>query len=120
MRDLQGLQLLLAAATGCMSGRTTSARPWHTLHARGMGSRSLARKLSSWRQFYDWLQQQQPSGSIPAWACAPKQDKPLPKALPVDGTAALLEHIPHEETLSLRDRALFELMYPPACACPKR
>jgi integrase/recombinase XerC len=29
----------------------------------------------------------------------------------VDGTAALLEHIPPEETLSLRDRALFELMY---------
>ncbi|WP_062790566.1 tyrosine recombinase XerC [Aquitalea pelogenes] len=112
VRDLQGLQLLLGSRDILQAQADDIRKAMATLHARGLGSRSLARKLSSWRQFYDWLQQKQAIGINPCLGLrAPKQNKPLPKALPVDGTAALLEHIPHDETLSLRDRALFELMY---------
>lgn len=112
MRDLQGLQVLLGSHDILQAQADDIRKAMASLHARGLGSRSLARKLSSWRQFYDWLQQKQAIRINPCLGLrAPKQDKPLPKALPVDGTAALLEHIPHDETLSLRDRALFELMY---------
>ena len=112
LRDLQGLQILLGSRELLQTQTDDIRRAMATLHARGLGSRSLARKLSSWRQFFDWLQQQQAVDINPCLGLrAPKQDKPLPKALPVDGTAALLEHIPPDENLSLRDRALFELMY---------
>lgn len=112
LRDLQGLQTLLAERDWLHVRPDDIRKAMATLHARGMGSRSLARKLSSWRQFYDWLLREQQLDANPCLGLrAPKQDKPLPKALPVDGTAALLEHIPPEDTLSLRDRALFELMY---------
>jgi integrase/recombinase XerC len=90
-----------------------------TLHARGLGSRSLARKLSSWRQFYDWLLQQQPwDQSLPGLARPSRTN-------PAQGTASGWHCCPagthpHDETLSLRDRALFELMYSSGCACPKR
>lgn len=112
LRDLHSLQPLLGERN-CLQVKADDIRKaMATLHARGLGSRSLARKLSSWRQFYDWLLQQQLISGNPCLGLrAPRQDKPLPKALPVDGTAALLEHIAPDDSLSLRDRALFELMY---------
>ncbi|MBM2886618.1 tyrosine recombinase XerC [Chromobacterium phragmitis] len=81
-------------------------------HARGLGSRSLARRLSAWRQFYQWLQQSGQREDNPASALrAPKRDKLLPKALPVDGAAALLDRIEGDDELDARDRAIFELVY---------
>ncbi|POZ61849.1 tyrosine recombinase XerC [Chromobacterium alticapitis] len=82
------------------------------LRASGLNSRSIARRLSSWRQFYLWLlrsgqRHDDPSGSLRA----PKRDKLLPKALPVDGAAALLDRIEGDDALSARDRAIFELIY---------
>lgn len=112
LRDLRALHALLGERDWLQLKADDIRKAMATLHARGIGSRSLARKLSSWRQFYDWLLQQQRIEVNPCLGLrAPKLDKPLPKALPVDGTSALLEHIPAEDSLSLRDRALFELMY---------
>ncbi|WP_293764200.1 tyrosine recombinase XerC [uncultured Aquitalea sp.] len=112
LQDLQSLQPLLSGKDWRDAGSDDIRRALATLHARGLGSRSLARKLSAWRQFYDWLEQR---GSVSTNPChglrAPKQDKPLPKALPVDGASGLLDHIEGDDTLSLRDKALFELMY---------
>lgn len=82
------------------------------LHASGLSSRSLARRLSSWRQFYHWLQQNGLRGDNPASALhAPKRDKLLPKALPVDAAAALLDRMAGDDVLDVRDRAIFELIY---------
>ncbi|UTH76813.1 tyrosine recombinase XerC [Chromobacterium sp. IIBBL 290-4] len=82
------------------------------LHAQGLGSRSLARRLSAWRQFYHWLQTNELRGDNPAAGLrAPKRDKLLPKALPVDSAAALLDRIEGDEALSVRDRAIYELIY---------
>jgi len=112
LRDLKQLHQLRGEADWLQTRATDIGKALSSLHGRGLDSRSLARKLSSWRQFFDWLLQQQLISSNPCLGLrAPKQSKPLPKALPVDGTSALLEHIPADDTLSLRDRALFELMY---------
>ena len=90
LRDLEQLAAMLAPRR-CRKPRPANcARRW-PLHAQGLHSRSLARKLSAWRRFYQWLLDSAQRPDDPSLGLrAPKQDKPLPKALPVDSTAALL------------------------------
>ena len=61
------------------------------LHARGLSARSIARKLSAWRGFFDWLSE---STDLPAnpvdGVKAPKRSKPLPKALSADDAVRLV------------------------------
>ncbi|MBC7513204.1 MAG: tyrosine recombinase XerC [Herminiimonas sp.] len=61
------------------------------LHARGLSARSIARKLSAWRGFFDWLSE---SIDLPAnpvdGVKAPKRSKPLPKALSADDAVRLV------------------------------
>jgi integrase/recombinase XerC len=81
------------------------------LHGQGLGARSLARTLSSWRAYYRWLAKR---GVIEVNPCdglkAPKRPKGLPKALSIDQSQALLD-APAETVAELRDKAMFELFY---------
>lgn len=81
------------------------------LHARGQQPRTLARTLSAWRSFYHYLAR---SGLAAANPCLglrpPKGERKLPNALSVDEMAKLLEG-PADGAWSLRNRAMFELMY---------
>ena len=83
-----------------------------TLHGRGLGGRSLARTLSSWRAFYRFLLEQNPSlGENPcAGLRPPRSPRRLPKALSPDDAVRLVA-IAGDDPLALRDRALFELAY---------
>jgi integrase/recombinase XerC len=83
------------------------------LHGQGLAPRSVARTLSAWRAFYRWLARR---GEIVADPCiglrAPKRPQALPKALAVEQAAALLAPAEApEDTLAMRDRAMFELFY---------
>ena len=82
------------------------------LHARGLGGRSLARTLSSWRAFYRWLLER--DNSVAENPCtglkAPKSAKRLPSALSPDEAVQLVD-IAADDPLSIRDRAMFELAY---------
>ncbi len=79
---------------------------------RGLGSRSLARRLSALRSFYDYLLRMAQVEHNPAKAVrAPKADKTLPKALDVDDIGQLLDGPPSESALSVRDLAIVELLY---------
>lgn len=84
------------------------------LHASGQNPRSIARKLSGWRGFYQWLSLQL---SLPAnpvdGVRAPRRAKSLPKALAVDDAVQLLEanRHGHPEPAELCNRAMFELLY---------
>ena len=82
-----------------------------TLHARGQRPKTLARTLSAWRSFYNHLAR---LGLVAANPCLglrpPKGDRKLPNALSVDEMAKLLEG-PADDVWSLRDQAMFELMY---------
>jgi len=81
------------------------------LHARGLSGRTLARMLSSWRGFFEWLARHR---GFPANPCAglraPKSAKTLPAALSPDAAAQLLDPVP-EDALEIRDKAMFELFY---------
>jgi integrase/recombinase XerC len=94
------------------------------LHSRGMGPRTLARMLASWRGFYQWWAPQVGlPGNPVAGLRGPKAPRGLPKALSVDQTQALLDHVPGtvggvaahlpepERVVACRDRAMFELFY---------
>jgi integrase/recombinase XerC len=84
------------------------------LHAEGQSAASIARKLSGWRGFFDWLSRQLPLAANPADGVrAPRRAKRLPKALAVDDAVQLMEKgTPgHAEPAELCDRAMFELLY---------
>ena len=106
--------LLLALAGDRALGAITGneiRRSIATLHSKGLAPRSLARVLSSWRGFFDFLGRRR---EVEANPCAgvrpPRAPKKLPQALSPDAASALVR-IEDESDLGLRDRALFEMAY---------
>lgn len=87
------------------------------LHSNGLNARSIARKLSCWRGFFDWL------SSDEATLCSnpvdgvkpPKRAKPLPKALSADDAVRLVAHTSPgknaDAAIQRCNRAMFELLY---------
>jgi integrase/recombinase XerC len=80
-------------------------------HRRGLGPRSVARRLSAVRTFLSFLVE---TGVVKANAAihvqAPKAPRRLPATLDADQVASLLA-ISGEDPLTLRDRAILELFY---------
>jgi integrase/recombinase XerC len=81
------------------------------LHARGLGSRSLARALSAWRGFFQFLVRRQGLNGNPCLGVhAPKGPKLLPSVLSPDQAGALADYR-GEGKLATRDQAMVELFY---------
>ncbi|USD41026.1 tyrosine recombinase XerC [Vibrio sp. SCSIO 43135] len=77
----------------------------------GMKASSLATRLSSLRSFFDFLILRGELSANPAkGVSAPRKQRPLPKNLDVDEVGQLLE-VDEDDPLSIRDRAMMELMY---------
>ena len=73
---------------------------------------SIARKLASMRTFYRFLQREGQVTVNPAELIAtPRQEKYLPTTLSPDEAFALMDAPPGSDTLSVRDRAIVELLY---------
>jgi integrase/recombinase XerC len=82
------------------------------LHAKGLAPRTLALVLSAWRGWFRWLVRYRGFAANPVLGIrAPKAGKPLPKALSVEQTEQLLSREDEASPWSLRDRAMFELLY---------
>lgn len=83
------------------------------LHGQGLSGRSLARLLSAWRGFFNWLGRGDLVRANPCEGVrSPKSPKHLPNALSVDETARLLQPADDGDPLLLvRDTAMFELFY---------
>ncbi len=81
------------------------------LHGQGLGGRSLARMLSAWRGFFNYLMRDHKFRDNPCVGLrAPKAPKLLPHALSPDEAVRLVE-LPAHTPLDLRDKAMFELLY---------
>ncbi|MDE2050147.1 MAG: tyrosine recombinase XerC [Gammaproteobacteria bacterium] len=97
------------------------------LHAGGLGPRSIQRRLSAVRSFYEFLQREAHAvrraaadaerpdvarirGNPGQDVRAPKAARRLPETLDADQMARLLE-IPAGEPFATRDRAIMELLY---------
>jgi integrase/recombinase XerC len=82
-----------------------------TMHAQGLGARSIQRRLSAVRTFYEFLVREGCCERNPARDVrAPKVKKRLPTTLDADQMARLLE-FRAENSLSARDKAMMELFY---------
>jgi integrase/recombinase XerC len=82
-----------------------------TLHGRNLGGRSIARMLSAWRGFFEFLIQRHGFSANPCQGIrAPKSPKSLPHALSPDQAVQLVS-IDDEDTLAQRDHAMLELFY---------
>jgi integrase/recombinase XerC len=87
------------------------------LHSKGLTARSIARKLSCWRGFFDWLSSQEVGlASNPVDGVkSPKRGKPLPKALSADDAVHLVANsalgADSAATMQRCNRAMFELLY---------
>ena len=115
-RDLLLLEELTAA------GSKTSVRELATLtqtdirrfaallHAKGLGPKSIARTLSGWRGFYEFLRQQTGAANPVDGVRAPKAEKRLPETLSPDEAVRLVSFT-DDSPEGLRDRAIFELLY---------
>ncbi|APV49822.1 tyrosine recombinase XerC [Betaproteobacteria bacterium GR16-43] len=81
------------------------------LHSKGLSPRSLARTLSSWRGFYDWLAHHAEVAANPCDGVRPpKIARSLPGMLSPDDATRLVTH-EDDSPLGMRDRAIFELIY---------
>lgn len=80
-------------------------------HRRGLSPKSLQRRLSACRSFYQWLLKHGLVIANPAAGLkAPKAARKLPQVLDADEAVRLVE-VPTDVPLGLRDRALLELFY---------
>ena len=126
--DLRQLQRLAHEdGSNLLSATNAQVRRWAArLHAKNQSPRSIARVLSAWRGWFDWLGQQSAEKkrlnkihlltNPVADVKAPKRSKPLPKALSVEQAIALVQQAQSEaaekqDLDSIRDAALIELLY---------
>jgi integrase/recombinase XerC len=98
--------------TNIVEADSLSIRNWvAALHRQGIGGKTLQRKLSSLRSFYQFLVRKSVLKNNPAVDIrAPKTARTLPKTLDADALTQLLE-IKGDDILAVRDRAIMELFY---------
>ncbi|HMM86890.1 tyrosine recombinase XerC [Azohydromonas sp.] len=97
----------------------TAVQPHHVrrwvgqMHAKGLAPRSIAIVLAGWRGLYRWWGLQGRVALNPVDGVrAPRNTKPLPKALAVDQAVALAEHeAGGDPVLRARDHCIVELLY---------
>jgi tyrosine recombinase XerC len=82
------------------------------LREQNLKPRSVARKLSSLRSFFRYLQREKIIKSNPAsLLVTPKLDKPLPHFLSEEEAITLIEGPKTDKNSDLRDKAIFETLY---------
>ena len=82
------------------------------LHGQGLGGKSLARMLSAWRSFYTYLLRDHHYMNNPCTGLrAPKSARNLPHTLSPDEAVRMVDLPDDGDALSVRDKAMFELLY---------
>lgn len=110
-RDIQLLQGL-AQDTDFAAIQNTQIRGFiAALHSRGLSSKTIARALSAWRGFFNYLIHHKGFTQNPVVGLrAPKSAKTLPQALSTDQAVQFVD-IQGESLLDQRDHAILELFY---------
>ena len=116
LHDLGEFDLFLQeksyAAAGLADIDNFTVRAWLASLSRNNTKSSQARKLSSLKAFFRFLKQQGIIENNPAQPVkTPRQDKYLPRHLSVDEMFAVLDSVPEDSLLQVRDRAILELLY---------
>ena len=110
-RDIKLLESLLENTSFDQVQNTQIRRFIATLHSRGRSGRTIARALSAWRGFYDYLIHHKGYTQNPITGLrAPKTPKTLPQALSTDQAVKFVD-IKGGGLLEQRDHAILELFY---------
>jgi len=110
-RDLRRLFLLAGDAPLASLKSHHIRRYIAQLHGQGLGGRTLARMLSAWRSFFNYLLREHKLQNNPCVGLRPpKAPRMLPQALSPDEAVKLVE-LPVSTPLDARDKAMFELLY---------
>ena len=114
--DLHKLMTVAAQAGIALTAvQNHHVRRWVAqMHAGGRSGRGIALILSGWRGFYTWLGREGQISANPVQDVrAPRQARPLPKALGVDEAVQLADHVAEDDDpwLEARDAAMVELLY---------
>jgi tyrosine recombinase XerC len=82
------------------------------IRGRSLKPRSIARKLSSLRSFFKYLQRERIVSSNPAaLLVTPKLDKPLPHFLSEQEAIKMVDAPAEDKVSQFRDKAIFETLY---------
>jgi integrase/recombinase XerC len=82
------------------------------LTGQGFAASTVARRLASLRSYFRYLRRQGVVDSDPSVGLRnPKQSKRLPRLLRVDEVIHLLDSVPIDTRLGVRDRAMLETLY---------
>jgi integrase/recombinase XerD len=88
------------------------ARYIESLYSAGLSSRSIARHITTLRNFYKFLVREGAIAEDPAeYLASPRQWTTLPKYLNREEVERLLEAPPADKPTGLRDRAMLQLLY---------
>ncbi|MBC7698253.1 MAG: tyrosine recombinase XerC [Bacteroidia bacterium] len=110
-RDIKLLESLTENVSLDVVQNTHIRRLIGTLHSRGLSGKSIARALSAWRGFYNYLIHQHGYSQNPVIGLrAPKSPKTLPQALSVDQVIKFVD-LKGDDLLTQRDHAILELFY---------
>ncbi len=91
---------------------TTLRRFLAQMRTKNLKPRSVARKLSSLRSFFRYLQREKIVSTNPAsLLVTPKLDKPLPHFLSEQEATQIIESPSTDKISNLRDKAIFETLY---------
>jgi integrase/recombinase XerC len=110
-RDIQLLETLVGQAALNTIKPDQIKRFVAILHSRELSSKSIARALSAWRSYFNYLIDHHGFTQNPALGIrAPKAAQTLPQALSTD-QAVQFVNIKGDGALEVRDHAMLELLY---------
>lgn len=112
-RDLHGFRDSLPGGDGATVPGMDEVRAYvDSLYGAGMSSRTIARRITTLRNFFKFLLREEMIDSDPAALISlPKQWMSLPKYLTAEEVDRLLEAPDPEKANGLRDRAMLALLY---------
>ena len=111
VRDIQLLESLADNTALDAITNTQIRRYIATLHGRGLSGKTIARALSAWRGFYNYLTHHKGYVQNPVMGLrAPKSARTLPQALSTDQAVKFVD-IQGDGPLERRDHAILELFY---------
>jgi integrase/recombinase XerD len=111
-RDLDRFAAYLADTGAGYTEEETVRRYLDSLYAAGLSGRSIARHLTTLRNFYGYLLGEGRIAKDPVGTVAmPRQWKNLPKRLSLADVERLIRTPEPTTALGMRDRAMFELLY---------
>lgn len=112
LRDLAEFLVRVGAGEGPDGVDPQRVRAYVADLAQRTGARTVARRLSTLRGFYQWLVRQGRRDDTPMHGLQnPRQGRPLPESVPIDTMVALLTPPSVDTPAAHRDHAMLQLLY---------